>query len=306
MHRRCPQHRLQHRYPGVLLRQPTATRHEQTSLVLGTALTGEKYPLSMRAAELDSRWRVVYTDLSVDDNNQTLRRLYRVDRLPRFKYFTRGETIAVASETYLVAYRAEPSVAEMQRLRVRREATQPQDAKLSAQTELRLCLLNILSVGRELDARAFNPKVDVESAQETASANRLQSINNLRIIGMALVQYAQEYDEVLPPMRGATSQDQLTSALLNTPGRESVQYLIRNFIPSPQVFRQPGTNTLYQPNFALSGRNLDNIRNTSRIVAFYERTATQGFRALLFLDGHVKVIRESEWPRIKRESFIAR
>jgi prepilin-type processing-associated H-X9-DG protein len=43
----------------------------------------------------------------------------------------------------------------------------------------------------------------------------------------------------------------------------------------------------------------------AQVVAFYEASpAPDGTRAVLFLDGHVGVIRETEWPGLKRASKI--
>jgi prepilin-type processing-associated H-X9-DG protein len=43
----------------------------------------------------------------------------------------------------------------------------------------------------------------------------------------------------------------------------------------------------------------------AQVVAFYEASpAPDGTRAVLFLDGHVQVIPETEWPRLKRASGL--
>jgi prepilin-type processing-associated H-X9-DG protein len=93
------------------------------------------------------------------------------------------------------------------------------------------------------------------------------------------------------------------------------------------VFADPQTHEPYQPNPSLSGRRRSFVvvsrrdsqgkparprRSPSEIpgpaaqvVAFYEATpAPDGTRAVLFLDGHVQVIPEAQWPRLKRASKI--
>jgi hypothetical protein len=133
----------------------------------------------------------------------------------------------------------------------------------------------------------------------------------LKQIGLAVMMYAQDYDEVLPPMENAATVKRLL-----------LPYVRRN----EAVFVHPLTQKLFQPNPTLSRRPLCSVSvdpktgtlrppvletrcidmgELAQVVAFYEGSpAPDGTRAGLFLDGHVQVIPETEWPRLKRTSKI--
>ncbi len=152
------------------------------------------------------------------------------------------------------------------------------------------------------------------SAQNAPVGNGApSSVNQLKQIGLALLMYAQDYDEMLPPMQNAA-----------TVKRALLPYVRGN----EAVFADPLTHQPYQPNPSLSGRRrmsfsvgggrdsrgkripprsyrADIPGPAAQVVAFYEASpAPDGTRAVLFLDGHVQVIPEAEWPRLKRASKI--
>jgi prepilin-type processing-associated H-X9-DG protein len=151
------------------------------------------------------------------------------------------------------------------------------------------------------------------SAQNAPVGNGVpSSVSQLKQIGLALLMYAQDYDEMLPPMQNAATVKRALSPYVR--GNEA-------------VFADPLTHEPYQPNPGLSGRRRSLVVTSGRdsqgkptrprrhpseipapaaqVVAFYEASpAPDGTRAVLFLDGHVQVIPEAEWPRLKRASRI--
>lgn len=126
-----------------------------------------------------------------------------------------------------------------------------------------------------------------------AVANAISAVNNssvarLQSIGAGLQNYLEDHDGVLPPMQNAG----VAKAALKNYASES-------------IFIHPGTKEAYLPNAILSGKKLAHITNPVAMVAFYEaHPAADGKRALLFLDGHVKRIKEAEWPLVKRACRI--
>jgi len=77
------------------------------------------------------------------------------------------------------------------------------------------------------------------------------------------------------------------------------------YVKSDDVFQYPMTHEPYLPNKSLSGRSLASFNSPSDMVAYYEAVPTPGgTRAVLFMDGHVKRIPESQWPALKAASHV--
>ena len=130
-------------------------------------------------------------------------------------------------------------------------------------------------------------------------ANAQQSQDRLFRLGVALLQYSDDYDGKLPPMTDAqTAHKALTSYAYETD------------------FLQPETSSFYLPNPALSGKNHADF-NDVQIWAFSEtKAAKDQSRNVLFLpkfdsnivhfaenSGFVKdsirAVSEAEWRKIK-------
>ncbi|MBV9470601.1 MAG: hypothetical protein JOZ57_15285 [Abitibacteriaceae bacterium] len=77
------------------------------------------------------------------------------------------------------------------------------------------------------------------------------------------------------------------------------------YIRNTGIFTQPGTQEPYRANLMLSEQLQENFQNAAGIVIFYEaKPAADGTRGVLFLDGHVGRIKETDWPRLKKISKI--
>lgn len=121
-----------------------------------------------------------------------------------------------------------------------------------------------------------------------ANAINAMSVASLRELGAGLQNYLEDHDGVLPPLQDAAA----AKAALKP-------------YAAAAIFGHPRTKEAYLPNAILSGKKLAHITNPAAMVAFYEaHPAADGKRALLFLDGHVKRIKEAEWPLVKRASRI--
>jgi prepilin-type processing-associated H-X9-DG protein len=221
-------------------------------------------------------------------------------------YYTKGQIPTIGNDIYLIAYRAQP---RLDRETMRRgigpqfdEQGNPLGQKLAA--DATLSLLNLRRIDSINDIRPFDPQQDVEKELDKAARINQASVRNLRQIGVGLMMYAQDYDEKLPLMTSARSRREMQQPL---PPRRSgtVQQVLMPYVRTPETFVHPATRQIYRPNPSLSRKSLGEIEDAATTVAFYEpAVASDGKRAVLFLDGHVERVPETDWPRLKKESKI--
>lgn len=290
---------------------------------LQAALAGGATPLQIQASALDASWRrfrpnaSLATDVSALLNAQT-----RNSETGPFQFVTRGETLSAGGETFLIAYRGQINLARMDdatRLSLQNSGQKMEAADgyarfLATQT-LRLCLLGVRQIGDLSDIRAFDPAADVIQVEVlsaakvealTAQAANERSVSNLKQVALGLVQYTQDWDDQLPPMRSAQSMAQIkadSQLPYEAGGLATVQRVLFPYIKSVEIFVHPTTREIYRPNLNLSGRPLGFLEAGEKIVTFYEASpAADGTRAVLYLDGHVKRERETDWAAIRAAS----
>jgi prepilin-type processing-associated H-X9-DG protein len=117
-------------------------------------------------------------------------------------------------------------------------------------------------------------------AHARAKARAASSTSNLKQIGLGILMYAQDWDEKLPPM--GTLQ-QLKKATYP-------------YIKNDEVFRSPIPGVVYVPNERASKVVEASVDSPSDFVLVYEsKPEPNGTRGVLFGDGHVKRVRETEW-----------
>ena len=116
----------------------------------------------------------------------------------------------------------------------------------------------------------------------------------------AMLTYASDYDDVLPPMKDVAT----------------VRTALQPYVPRDEIWSNPlpeqGASgrakpdlDWYQPNPALSFKELRSISSPEKTVAFYEREARRnGGRYVVFLDGNVRLLDEVDWQAAKRKSKI--
>ncbi len=98
------------------------------------------------------------------------------------------------------------------------------------------------------------------------------SLSNARQLALAVQQYTQDYDEILPPLHTPA---EMQTALL--------PYVIRT-----RVFRSPVTGLLYTPNPSLSGKHLAAIADPASTELLRDpRRHRDGKSVIAYLDGHV-------------------
>lgn len=276
-------------------------RAQNTGASLARVLSGSSAPLSIKAKDLTPAWRQFVVG---SPENAVLQAMVGGGNVPPSVFYTKGFTVSMGGETYLITYRAQPKPGPQTRFRPGRGPGEDPTATppLPPDTTLSLSLLNLRTAGSLNDVRPFDPERDIEKPQDRAAQINATSVSNLKQIGLGLMQYVQDYDERLPPMRSATTERELTD---NPPARATVQQVIQPYVRTTQIFRHPGTRQFYRPNPFLSRKPLASFKSPATMVAFYEASPdVEGRRAVLYLDGHVKRERETDWPRIKKASRI--
>jgi hypothetical protein len=203
-------------------------------------------------------------------------------------YFTRGETVTVDGQKFLVAYRVKPKPIDFEMLD--RSADPPKPDPLKPDTELTLSLLNLSATNSFEDIRPFDWATEQAAIQaREAEERKTRSVSNLKQLALGVLMYVQDYDEVLPPMQ--------------TP--EKAQEVIQPYVKNLETFRDPVTGAAYIPNPTLSQKKVAHIANPADFVLYFEpKPAPDGTRGVAFLDGSVKRIKEEDWPRHVRASKI--
>ncbi len=116
-----------------------------------------------------------------------------------------------------------------------------------------------------------------------------ESVENLRQLALALRMCAQEHGDILP--------------YLSTAG--DVEEVLRPYVESEQVFRDPGTDERYGHNSFLGMKRLSDIPSPDKVPCFYERTpGADNTWGVAFLDGHAARVSESEWAAIKEALYL--
>ncbi|MCS7066852.1 MAG: hypothetical protein NZL85_11355 [Fimbriimonadales bacterium] len=114
----------------------------------------------------------------------------------------------------------------------------------------------------------------------------------LRQITTALLMYASDYDDKLPPM--------------NDPIR--LDFLLQPYVMRQNVFFDPVNKTRFGVNASLSLKSLSAISNHADTVVFFQQKPDKrtNKRWVAFLDGYVKAVDEKQWQRLSKSSGITR
>ena len=120
----------------------------------------------------------------------------------------------------------------------------------------------------------------------------VRSVSNLHQIGIALLMYSDDNNNVLPDLSDAQSLKKATASYLN----------IRD--EKVKVFVHPKTGKPYQPNSSLSGKDGKGTNIANAVVVYEDEPAEDGTRAVLFGDAHVERVTETRWLELKKTSHI--
>lgn len=258
-----------------------------------TVLSGREFPLTLKLKDLDGNWRRFTASVGVESAAPAAvyRAMYGAGPGPAV-FYTKGQTVVVAGETYLVAYRIAPKMLDAAQLTalMRGGGPPPEPEKPTALSSLRLVLLHLRSVGSVLDVRPFDLEVELggETDETAGDPGGEASLKHLRQLGVALLSYAGER-RVLPVLKDAET------------AREELVLYLRN----KEAFAHPVTQKPYLPNPSLSGKKLTDIDKPERTVVFYEPSAAgDNTRGVLYLDGRAERIAETQWKKLKEASGI--
>lgn len=271
--------------------QPAAADDDVT---LKDVLSGNVYPLSLALKDLDSSWRRVNAGGQSDMGGLTQMFTSLVSAMGGTAgFYTKGETVKLSGETYIIAYRPKAKPLEFS---MSGRGQPPKPEKLTPDTPLLLSLLSLRTAGSltDIDIRLFDMEEEIAASaagleEQEKTAQKAASLNNLKQMALALRRYAHDYDGTLPPMED--------------PGQ--VKTLLEPYVKDTAVFCDPRTGQPYLVNTSLSNHKLAHISNPVEMVVFYEASPDEdNSRRVSFLDGHAERILESEWPLVKKRSKI--
>lgn len=234
-------------------------------------LSGKHAPLSLRLKDLDDTW--CRFGLGAQSDSGALLMLYA--RLMggasgAAAYYTKGETVMIAGETYVLAYRQQAKSVDATALL--RSGTPPSPEKLTPDTVLALALIQLRTAGSLTDIRRFNLEQEIsdqesvrtvieDSREKALNAN---SLNNLRQIGLGLAMYADENKQKLPPMSDP----------------QDLRKALGKYISSEKVYVHPRTGEEYVPNASLSGKDWQGPDADKAVVVYEAKTAEDGTRGV--------------------------
>jgi prepilin-type processing-associated H-X9-DG protein len=270
-------------------------------------------PTTLR--DLDASWSrvVVARRRAGQDGHGDLNLLKRTtaDTLPSDVYYTRGRTIEIAGHTYLVAFQpvsnrlSIPAILKLVEADASSKAARMFDAfspTTGPDAPLNMALIDAADVYRIEGIRTFDlagaaasrstpsPIAAIRGAilypiiaQARIRARTTASLSNLRQLALAIMMFAYDHDETLPPLRNITV----------------AKRSLAPYAGKVDIFTFPGTNEAYITNPAASRVHLDRIRRPDRFILAYEsRMAPDHRRSAAFADGHVRRVPEAEWSRV--------
>lgn len=274
--------------------QPLSAQPEtaqQTSVPESTMqriLSGREMPLSVPVKDLDASYRRLV--VSGDPGMASIQNMFIEAKagVELGLYYTRGATVKLGDETYLVAYR--PSI------RINPEIFRGhgdtgdavQARKMGPNSKLTLSLLNLRTTSSMNDIRPFDRARDVETVAEGNAA----STRSLMRLGLGIRTWVGSRGGVFPDMKAVTP---------------ALKRLFYPYVHDQRLWENPTNEELLRPNAALSGQRFQDIKNGQYVFSFAENSvAVDGTRGVLFLDGHVERVNAARWERLKKVAVILR
>ncbi len=204
-------------------------------------------------------------------------------------YFTRGQSVSLGGETFLVAYRIDNNMSAQDVQNLFRgvgghgnDGPAPGPRKFSPDTTLLLSLLNLRTIGSLENVRPFDAKREIMGPADVIEASN----ENLQSLGGLLV-------KIQNPQYGGQALPLRSSAALR-------QTFNSYFHPRPALFVHPRTGEAYRTNAAAAKLPGRLTANAARVVAIYEaRPGTDGKFGTVFLDGHFERVPQSRWSAVR-------
>ena len=282
----------------VLLAALAVASQPAQSAEMKDLLSGKKYALTLQMKDLDGQWRrlstggggtggiaAVYAAMFGGGGNV---------------YYTKGETILVATETYLVAYTLKTSPVSYMAIMRGGPSAAPTE-EINGESALCFSLLNLRAIGSLTDIRPFSLEEEIAAQAAMAAAvtevyaggepagGSAESLSNLKNLALAVQMFMADNEDVMPDMTDMVA----------------VMDELGDYVRNDEVFFQPDTGQAYGINTSLSQRRLAEVRDPVSVAVFYEEEpGDDGTRGVAFLDGHAARLSREQWEEIKAESGI--
>jgi prepilin-type processing-associated H-X9-DG protein len=174
-------------------------------------------------------------------------------------------------------------------------------------SQLALSLFSLSQAHDFQEIGKFDPAKDIAAAPPKVLVDRRISQAQLKQIGLAVFMYMQDYDEKMPPMVAARNANHLmylpSSKTTSVP---TVQNILYPYLKSTEVFLQPTTHRPYLPNYKVSRWPVSKLDNPSQTFLFFEDAPDiDGKRNVVFADGHVETLTESQFQWRRKEQGIS-
>jgi prepilin-type processing-associated H-X9-DG protein len=265
--------------------QETAAPTVAAPSKLQDLLAGRNLPLAIQAKNLDSSYRRLVVEGQPDIMSMKMRMMGVMAGVELGLYFTKGNTITVGSETYLVAYRPQTRIdPEVFQHRGHGNAEPVQPQRLRPNDRLALSLLNLRATTSLNDIRIFDPKQDLETPQQMTAASTRQ----LQQLGRGVLTWLNARGRGVLPVVGG-------------PVTPALQRQFYPFVHDQRLWTNPVNQQPYRANPALSRRRVRDVTNARFLPLFYEATpGADDKRGVLFLDGHVERVTAERWQRLQK------
>lgn len=280
----------------------TSAAMAQTKLPdnLYEALNQQGVRTTLSASDLSADWHIISA------GELGFLGLAMASEMPfQVSFYTKGEMISFGKEKYLVAYHE-------QIIRTDNPADMPppfyhssKKGYLLEDSKLALSLLPLDASQSIYEIKQFDPQTDYIKKDVVSEQS---SLSNLKQIGLAVMMYVQDYDEKYPPMVAARNADEIDEHFngRNITPRTTVQNRLMPYIKSKQIFLQPVTHRPYLPNYKISRTSMAKIDNPASTLLFYEDAPNSAeMRAVVYADGHAKLISEEEFQRERKAQGIS-
>jgi hypothetical protein len=137
------------------------TPRSTADLSVASVLSGNNIPTSVKLKELTPEWRVMSTNGQFEFGNiQTFINLFGGGSFAT-NYYTKGQTVSIGSETYIVAYSLLSLV-----------------DKVSEEMSLNLSLLNLKTIGSMSNIHAFESKAETIALERQLGSLQVTNIFN--------------------------------------------------------------------------------------------------------------------------------
>lgn len=268
---------------------------------LADVLTGKVVPLEMQLQGMKTGWLQFTIEEQQDGgfNNFFMMMATMGEGGPKLdqltpRYFTQGQTVTFAGETYLLAYQLAvetPKLEDMIRRRMEHDGEEMEEdepllpvSPLTPDTPLRLSMLHLRTAGSLRGIAAFDYERELaENAVKVKEMQRQQSVRNLRQIATGVVMYMQDNEGNFPEMARAAQ-------------------VVQDNGVKAEMLANPLTKDPYVFNQTLNGKTEGDLAEPSEFALVWEATpGPDGKYAVGFADGHADVFDEVEWKEaIKR------